>query len=117
MPKPRQALLLLIRQPDGLTARPGAKRLKDVFVQEPAVQRQAAEHEAVHGHPADEGRGGAFVDAIDAFFAQGLEDAVEGAGELGFWCGLEAHFYCVEGVSTPHKLDTDVDLVICCGGV
>ena len=68
-------------------------------VQQAPVQRQGAEHEAVHGHPAYEGRGGAFVEAIEAFVAEGLEKAVEGAGEVGFGGCLEADFYCVEGVA------------------
>jgi hypothetical protein len=41
-----------------------------------------------------------------------LEDAVEGARELGFGGGLEADFYCVEGVSIHALLDMGTRLAM-----
>jgi hypothetical protein len=35
----------------------GAHGLEDVFVEEPAVERQGAEHDAVHAGPSDQRRG------------------------------------------------------------
>ena len=49
---------------------------KERLMQEFAVECKGAEHDAVHEHPAHEGRGGAFVEAGYAFFADGEEEAL-----------------------------------------
>lgn len=78
-------------------------RVEEVVAQQLAVDRQRAEHDAVHEHPADQGRAGALVQAQNAFVADGLGDALERAGEAGAVCGLEADFDGVEGVADWEK--------------
>ena len=70
--------------------------VEDVISQQPAVYRQGAQHEGVHGGPADGRWGCAFVQGAHAFAADGLDEAVPWAGELGGGGGLEADFDRVE---------------------
>ena len=73
--------------------------VEQVVAQEAAVDGQGAEHDAVHEHPADQGRGGALVEALDALVAQGLGYALERAREAGGIGCLEADLDGVEGVA------------------
>ena len=74
-------------------------RVEQVVAQQPAVDCQRTEHDAVHEHPADQGRGGTLVKAEDALIADCLRDALERAGEAGGVGGLETNFDGVEGVA------------------
>ena len=53
-----------------------------MFVDQAAILRERSQHHAVHAHPANERRSSAFVEAIDAFFSDSLEEAIERALEL-----------------------------------
>jgi hypothetical protein len=79
------------------------RRVEQVVLQGAPVDRERAQHHAVHEHPADEGRGRAFVEAEEAFVPEGGGEAVEGAGEVGGRRGLKADFEGVEGVADWEK--------------
>ena len=71
--------------------------LNNVLINQAAVLREGSQHHAVHTHPADKRRSSTFVEAIDAFFPDGLEEAIERALELRV-C-LEADLNRVERVA------------------
>ena len=74
-------------------------RVEEVVLEQAAIDRQRAEHDAVHEHPADQGGAGALVQAQDAFVSDGLGDALQRAGEAGAVGSLEPDFDGVEGVT------------------
>ena len=74
-------------------------RREEVGVQQTPVRGQGAQHERVHRHPAQGGRGGALVERADPLVAHRLPEAVQRAAEVRAGGGLEAHFDRVEGVA------------------
>ena len=87
------SLLLFASSPHGswLSSSSG---LNYVLVDQAAVLCKGSQHHAIHAHPAHERRSSAFVEAIEAFFSDGLEEAVERALELRV--RLEADLYGIE---------------------
>lgn len=63
------------------------------------IECQTTEHHAIHEHPAYERRCGAFVEAWNAFVAEGEEETLQGTAELGLGGGLETDFDRVKGMA------------------
>jgi hypothetical protein len=97
------SLLLFASSPHGswLSSSSG---LNYMLVDQAAVLCEGSQHHAVHAHPADKRRSSAFVEAIDAFFSDGLEEAVERALELRV--RLEADLDGIERVTLPEVSQT-----------
>jgi hypothetical protein len=71
--------------------------LNEVLIDQSSILCERSQHHTVHAHPADERRSSPFVEAIDAFFPDGLEQAVQGTFE--FRVRLEADFDRVKRVA------------------
>jgi hypothetical protein len=68
-------------------------------VENATVECQGAEHDAIHEHPAYEGRGCPFVEPEEAFFSDGDEEALERTGKSCGRAGLQADFDGIERVA------------------
>lgn len=70
--------------------------VEHVLVQKSAVDAQGAQHDRVHEHPAHERGRGPLVYALDAFIAQRLQQAVDGAPEVRLVRRLQSDFDGIE---------------------
>lgn len=68
-------------------------------MQQAPVYSQTAQHDAVHEHPSDQGRGGALVEREHALIADRLENALQGTTEAGCGGGLQTDLNGVEGMA------------------
>ena len=73
--------------------------VEECLVKEAPIERQGAKHYRIHEHPPYQRRRGTFVEAEHAFFADGEEEALEGARESRLVGGLESDFDCIERVT------------------
>lgn len=74
-------------------------RREYVLGEQPPVDGQAAQHQRVHEHPADQRGRRALVESPDALVAQGLGQALEGPAEARWVGRLEPDFDGVEGMA------------------